>query len=47
MQCGSVDDVVDLGKLLVDALDEIVFDGGDRQGAGADVGRELIVLTLE
>jgi hypothetical protein len=44
MQRRSKGDVVDLGQLVVDALDEIVFDSGDRQGARCRIrpGNELV-----
>ena len=42
MERGAERQVVDLGELLVDAFNEVVLDGGDRQGAGADIGSEII-----
>src|ERR1700688_1618911 len=39
--------VVPAGLLLVDAFDEIGFDGGHRQRSGRRVGSEIIVLTVE
>jgi hypothetical protein len=34
-------------ELFVDALDEVVFDGDDRQRARADVGPEISLFLLE
>src|SRR4029077_1548878 len=42
---GPEDDVVDRRQLLVDAGDEIRFDGRDRQGPGGDVGGQIIVFS--
>jgi hypothetical protein len=44
---GPEQDVVHPGELVVHALDEVVLDRNDRQGLTAQVGAELVVLTLE
>jgi hypothetical protein len=38
MKCRTEHDVVELRQLVVDALDEVVFDGRDRQRAAARIG---------
>ena len=47
MQRRAEDQVVDAGQLLVDALDEVVLDGSDRQGAGGNIGPEIGLFSLE
>ena len=47
MQGGPEGQVVNAGELLVDALNEIVLDGGYRQGAGGDIGSEIRLFPIE
>src|SRR5258705_1542163 len=47
VQCRAKPQVVPAGLLLVHARDEIGLDSGHRQGAGRNVGSEIIVFTVE
>src|SRR5688572_18159058 len=47
MERGAEEQVVAARQLFVDALDEVVLDGNDRQRARADVRPEISLFPLE
>ena len=47
MERRAEEHVVDARQLFVDAFDEMVLDGNDRQRARADVGPEISLFSLE
>jgi hypothetical protein len=48
MECRTESEIVDLGELVVDTLDEVVLDGGDRQCARRCIARDVVLgLPLE
>ena len=46
MKRGTEKQVVDLGELVVDGLDEIVFDGGHGERACGGVSSHILLLVF-